>query len=100
MPRLGQDGTVWWRDVTATGAAAKQQNAFKATAGFTCFLLADVLQKHWSGWPCPELLAVLGKRICKRWAVINLKFCVIIAPLAKLGQSADALGAWNGLHAL
>ncbi|MAB63466.1 MAG: hypothetical protein CMG98_05295 [Marinovum sp.] len=66
MPRLGQDGTVWWRDVTAIGAAAKQQNAFKATAGFACFLLADVLQKHWSGWPCPELLAVFGKRICKR----------------------------------
>jgi hypothetical protein len=51
---------VWWRDVTAIGAAAKQQNAFKATAGFACFLLADVLQKALVG-------LALSKAPCGAW---------------------------------
>ncbi|MED7678031.1 hypothetical protein GN286_08790 [Rhodobacteraceae bacterium IMCC15231] len=66
---LGQDGTVWWSDVTAIGAAAEQQDAFDATAGFVCLILADVLQKALvglalSGAPCGAWKANLQKIGC------------------------------------
>lgn len=76
VPRLGQDGTVWWRDVTAIGAAAKQQDAFNATAGFACLLLADVLQKALvglalSGAPCGAWKENLQKIGCYQSKILR-----------------------------
>jgi hypothetical protein len=51
---------MWWRDVTAISAAAEQQDAFNATAGVACLLLADVLQKVLVG-------LALSKAPCGAW---------------------------------
>ena len=76
MPRLGQDGTVWWRDVTAMCAAAEQQDAVNATAGVACLLLADVLQKALvglalSGAPCDAWKANLQKIGCYQSKILR-----------------------------
>ena len=66
VPRMGQEGTEWWRDVTAISQPPSSKMLLTLQRGLPASYWLMLRKKHWSGWPCPELHAVLGKRICKR----------------------------------
>ena len=88
LSRPSQDGSLWWRFVTAAAAAAARQDVLDAKAGGAYPLLAYVFCKKAS-----IRLALSGapaqprKRSCKREALTKLNFGILIALLAKVGAA-------------
>jgi hypothetical protein len=66
LSRPSQDGSLWWRFVTAAAAAAARQDVLDAKAGGAYpYWLMFSAKKRRSGWPYQEPLRSLASDLVK-----------------------------------